>query len=330
MDENEFDAPTMKPVGDLVSNIVKRIDDLVWMGKPITTPGVYSHIPIEDYHYLTTLFDGFSISGTGIKQVLDRPLAYWAFSPFNEKRYEKETTQALSFGKAAHALILGDEDFTKSYAVKPTDYLGKKWNGNRTDCKQWVAKKQEQHRTIISESELDTVTKIAEALGKKEAIKLGLLNGKIERTVCAVIDGIWVKTRPDVLPASSGDVVDLKTASALDDDSLNKSIYNFGYHIQAGISQMVFREVYGPEYFQSFSFVFVESKAPFDVRIKQLDQIDIDKGEAQARLAVRVINKCLERNEWPGYDGFSQDISWVGNPTWARTRIQTQLDQESA
>ncbi len=127
------------------------------------------------------------------------------------------------------------------------------------------------------------------------------------------------------MPNDSGDFVDLKTAASVDDESLSKAIYSHGYHVQAGLLRMIVREVMGAEAFSSFTFVFVEKAPPYDVRVMQLKDEDIDLGEQQARKAIATVKECLKRGVWPGFDGFDKEISYVEMPGWSKTRIKTEL-----
>lgn len=322
---------TFQQVGQPSSSLVNGLsNERVWNGEVITENGVYSMVPIETYHRETSLFDGFSISSSSLRTVLRRPLEYWYASPYNPKAVEPEGSKALDFGKAAHMLLLGEEGFSERYALRPDQYEDEKgnwkpWSGNSNVCKAWLKTQEEANRSVITKTEIDHIKNIAEALSQKEAIRLGILNGRIERSIFAKRNGIWLKNRPDVIPNDGGDFVDLKTAASVDDDSLSKAIFAHGYHIQAGFTRMVVREVLGEEAFASFTFVFVEKTAPYDVRVVTLKDADIDLGEAQARIALDTLERCIRLNEWPGYDGHDQHISYVEMPTWARNRVEEQI-----
>ena len=296
-------------------------------GGKIVGNGLYRNVPIETYHKDTNLFDGFSISSSGLRQVLDRPSLYWGFSPYNEDAFEREEKTSLEFGKAAHMLLLGEHGFKERYVVRPGIVAGKAWQGNRTECRQWLEDQREAGRTVITETEINHIRFIADALRSKEAIRLGIMNGRIERSLFMRHGDMWLKSRPDVVPNDSGDFVDLKTAASVDDESLSKAIYQHGYHVQAGLLRMIVRGVLGEDAFSSFTFVFVEKAPPYDVRVMQLKDEDIDLGELQARKAIDTVSECLKRNEWPGYDGFTRGpVSWVEMPSWAKTRIKNQLE----
>jgi hypothetical protein len=302
-----------------------------WNGKQIIRRGVYSCIPIDDYHQNVDLFDGFSISSSGLRAVLRRPSEYWAFSPYNPKPFDRPEKDSLEFGKAAHMLLLGEEGFKERYSLRPATYPDEKgnekpWSGQSNWCKKWLSDQAKAGKVVITETDIGHIRNIADALSKKEAIRLGILNGRIERSLFCKDGDIWLKSRPDVVPNDSGDFVDLKTAASVDDESLSKAIFNHGYHVQAGLLRMIVRNVLGPDAFSSFTFVFVEKAPPYDVRVMQLKDEDIDLGERLARVAIETVKRCLKENRWPGYDGFEREVSYTEMPAWAKTRIKIQLE----
>lgn len=307
-----------------------------WDGLPITEPGLYRNVPIERYHSDPGLFNGeFSISSTGLKAIARRPLEYWRTSHYNPFRVEPKSTEAFEFGKAAHMLILGEEGFAERYALQPETYINSKgvkaaWNYNSTSCREWRDETVLSGRAVITTAQIDAIREIASSLQRKSLVQQGILGGLIERSAFIKIGGIWIRIRPDSWPQSGGDYVDLKTAASVEDDDLSKAIYETGNYIQAGLTRWVVRELFGNDAFSSFTFVFVEKTEPFDVRIKQLDEEDLELGELQARRAFSILEQCVATGEWPGYDGFSDDVTWGRMPEWARKRIRKQLELTNA
>lgn len=334
----DIDRDEFRSVGSVADKIVSGIaQERKWDGNPIKQAGVYAGVPIETYHHDTTLFGGeWSISSSGLRTLIRRPSEYWYTSPFNPNREEPETNKALDFGKAAHMLLLGERGFAESYALRPETYpsnMGDKpWSGNATWCKEWLAEQAKAGRAVITDTEIGHIRKIADALSKNEIVRLGLLNGRIERSLFTKDEktGIWLRTRPDAIPRSSGDFADLKTAASVDDESLSKAIFNNGYHVQAGLLRRVARAVLGPDAFQSFTFVFVEKAAPYDVRVKVLKDADIDIGERQVEAGLKVMRRCIDEARWPGYDGFGDAAGFIEMPGWSRTRIENQLNYGEA
>jgi hypothetical protein len=323
---------TPPSIGNLAEQIVNGFrQERQFNGEQIKLRGVYAGVPIETYHGDTNLFPSFSISSSGLRAVLRRPSEYWAYSPYNPKAFEREEKSSLELGKAAHMLLLGEDGFKERYSLRPATYPDDKggekpWNGNSNWCKAWLEKQKAAGRAVITDSEIQHIRNIADALKRKEPIQLGILRGRIERSIFTKHGNIWLKTRPDVVPNDSGDFVDLKTAASVDDESLSKAIYSHGYHVQAGLLRMIVRDVLGPDAFTSFTFVFVEKSPPYDVRVLQLKDEDIDLGERQARHAIKTVERCLKENRWPGFDGFEREFGYVEMPSWAKTRIGIELE----
>lgn len=332
----DIDRDASQSIGGIVGKMLKGFSrEKVYAGGKITAPGVWTAVPIDAYHGDVNLFDGFSISSSGLRAVLRRPSEYWGFSPYNPKPFEREEKTSLEFGKAAHMLLLGEDGFKERYSLRPEKYPGEKgemkpWSGNANWCKGWLADQKNAGRTVITDTEIGHIRHMADALARKEPIRLGILNGRIERSIFTKHGNIWLKARPDVVPNDSGDFVDLKTAASVDDESLSKAIYQHGYHVQAGLLRMIVREVLGADAFTSFTFVFVEKAPPYDVRVMQLKDEDIDLGERQARKAIATVQECLKRKHWPGFDGFDREFSYTEMPSWARTRIENELSREAA
>lgn len=325
-----IEPDAMQSIGSIADKIVGGLSkERAWDGKPITQNGVYAGIDIEAYHGDTKLFDGFSISSSGLRRVVDRPSLYWAYSPFNADRFEETSRPALEFGKAAHMLLLGEEGFAEHYVLRPEQYEDDKgnwkpWNGNATVCKEWLNK--QAGKSVITQDDLDRIKHMETSLRRHPMLKLGIMNGRIERSIAYKDGDIWVRARPDVIPNDSGDFVDLKTAANLSDEALSRTVMDRGYHIQAAVVRMAVRAVLGADAFQSFTFVFVEKEPPFDVRVLALKDHDIDIGERLARQGIATVKECLKRNFWPGHDGFAPEVGWIETPAFYQSRIEEKLN----
>ena len=307
-----------------------------YKGGVITAPGIYRNVPIEDYHHNTSLFDRWSISSSGLKQLIERPSLYWANSPYNDNPFPKMPTKEMEFGKAAHVLILGEDTFSQSYVLQPKCYTAedgakKPWSNNANACKEWKAEQIKAGRAIITADALEKIKWMADSLSRHPIIQAGALNGKIERTMIGHIGSIAVRSRPDVIPADSSDFADFKTAQSVDHDALQKAIFNSGLHIQAAVVRMVSQLVMPAGWqFGEFLLVFVEKTPPFDVVPVVLKTTDIDLGERQARSALKTLERCILENRWPGATSWDEHLGFVEMPSWAKTRIENELTGEAA
>ena len=306
-----------------------------WNNQIIRKQGFYADIPIETYHHNPFLCDGPSISSSGLRSFIERPSLYWAYSPYNSKRFEKPESNALSFGKAAHCLILGEDDFNSRFSIRPETYTDDKgnvkpWNGNANVCKAWLADNAD--KTVITQNDMKSIECIADQLSQRTEIQSGLLEGVIETSMIAEVEEIWLRARPDAIPMHSGDHADLKMTRASDYRDLERTIFQYGYHIQAAVCRMVYRELVKDQDF-NYALVFCENTPPHDVYIHQLSDSAIDLGERQVRLGLKYFRKCIDRMEWPSGEGFNPSITTIGIPSWATTKTEidlTYIEQEIA
>lgn len=298
---------------------------LKWNGQPISKPGIYSGVPMSVYHG-ANLCDGPSISSSGLRKISNEsPAHYFCESPYNPARVEQKETEALVFGRAAHHLLLGEDDFNTLYIVRPD-----KWDSWRTDpAKQWKAAQEAQGRTVLLPGQLETIRGIARSLAAHPLIDAGILNGSIEQTIVwrCKDTGVWLKARPDAIPNDAGDFADLKTTTSVQSADLARAIAEHGYHQQAALIAAGWHALTGQD-IASFSFVFVEKQPPYCARIVTLRDDDLARGERQNFVAIKTFADCMASGEWPGPGG--ADAEYLSLPTWAQTRIDHQLEQAEA
>lgn len=296
-----------------------------WNGKPIAQPGIYSGVPMDVYHG-ANLCDGPSISSSGLRKIASQsPAHYFCESPYNPDRIEREETGSLTLGRAAHHLLLGEDDFSTLYVVRPD-----KWDSWRTnDAKAWKADQGAQGRTVLLNSQLDVIRGMARSLAAHPLIDAGILNGAIEQTIVwrCKDNGVWLKARPDAIPNDAGDFADLKTTTSVQTADLARTIADYGYHQQAALIAYGWHSITKKD-IESFSFVFIESKQPHCTRIVTLKDDDLARGERQNFVAIKTFAKCMETGDWPGPGG--ADAEYLALPAWAQTRIDHQLELAEA
>jgi hypothetical protein len=292
-----------------------------WNGQPITKPGIYSGVPMDVYHG-ANLCDGPSISSSGLRKIVNQsPAHYFCESPYNPDRVDQKETDALTFGRAAHHLLLGEDDFNTLYVVRPD-----KWDSWRTDAaKAWKRDQEAEGRTVLLSTQLDVIRGIARSLSVHPLIDAGILNGLIEHTIVwrCKDTGVWLKVRPDAIPNDAGDFADLKTTTSVQSADLARAIAEHGYHMQAALIAAGWHALTGED-IASFSFVFVEKSPPYCTRIVTLKDDDLARGERQNVVAIKTFAKCMETGEWPGPGG--ADAEYLALPAWAQTRIDHQLE----
>jgi hypothetical protein len=314
-----FDAPANEGLS------VRKWDDL-----PISEPGLLSDVPISTYHGQPCI--GPSVSSSGLRTFLNESPAHfydeWSGNP---DRAERDDTKAFAFGRACHHLILGEAEFSKHFAIRPDTYPSdpsKPWSGNASDCKAWLAKEALEGRAVLTGADVENIKGIATSLASEPVVQAGILNGLIEHSMVYQDPetGLWVKVRPDAIPTDAFDVSDLKTTQSVSDDAIDRTIGDYGYHVQGALIGMAVRTLFGRP-MESFTLVFVEKTRPWCVSIRTLTPEDLALGEREAHAALRGIARCIDKGRWPGPAGERGDAAFARITPYARERIERRLAQ---
>jgi len=296
------------------------MNPIKWDGKKISKPGVYLDLPIEVYHGDVCV--GASVSSSGLRKIeTQSPAHYWVDSPMNEDREPPDDKAHFSLGQAAHTLLLGEGGFKDKFSVRPAEYAGKKWNGNRIDCKQWLASQARRGRTVILETDMQHIEGMANAL-LRERNAADLLRGVIEASLIwqDKPTGVWLKARPDSIPSDSDMLADLKTTNDASPDKCAKSLMNFTYHMQMALCGWGLRELMGRTP-TDYILIFCEKTPPYAVNIKPLKPSDITWALRQLRRSIDRFAECVETGTWPAYTDDSGHF--VELPPFYRARLES-------
>ncbi len=326
-----------------MNNIHSRIID--WDGKPVSSDGCYRNIPIDLYHGAIT--DGYSMSSSGIRTVFtDSPLDYWFYSPYNPDKLKKESSKTFDFGKAVHHRVLGEADFDGHFVVAPESYSDektgeiKKWNGNSLYCKNWLlTEKSGKNRIILSSNDVQNILGCAGLLhiqkgiedsgllNNKTVVQGDLLTGLVEHSLIwkDKKTGIWLKSRPDVIPTGDNIHVDLKTTSSAKWRDVESSLYKFGYLMQAALCRRAHRAIFDKD-LDCFCFVFVESSAPWATLVVEIRPNDMDEADKNLQAAIETSARCFETGKWPSQAGSQSSGSFIGLSEWQLNTSQLRRD----
>lgn len=304
-------------------NIIK------WDGQPISKPGIYSGISLDDYHGRADLLDGPSVSKSPLKHMLPAhggsPKAFWGRWKYNPNHIDESTSPALDFGKAVHCLLLGDEKFSDKFVVRPENYPDYKTKAARD----WRDAAVKDGKTVVTDEQIETIRRIATDAADYPLIKVGILNGDIEQTMCWKDEetGIWLKARPDAISAD-GIYADLKTAGKFDEDFLERQVFDAGYYLQGTITRMVASNLKMP--FKTFVLLYVLNDAVPDTTHVELSSFDMDCGERAVRWCLRTIREGLDTGVWNGARPFNGGERPLSMKPWAKGKLENFLALEEA
>lgn len=305
-----------------------------WDGETITKPGMYANLPMDDYHR-HDICDGPSISSSGLRAIFNESPAHfyagWSGNP-NRVQVPEDKKRHFIVGRATHHLHLGQSGFASIYCVQPADYedeetgATKPWNNNAGICKRWNAARAKEGKTILKPAEVVMIRGMAGELSRHPIVRAGALNGQVERSIFwkDKATGIWLKSRPDTIPGSSGDFVDYKTTESVMWTDLMRTIENFGYHQQGSIVRDAARIVLKIEK-PTFALVFQEKKEPWCVRVVTVKDNDLDLGARANRAALQIFATCLKTKRWPGPGGDREDAEYIEMSEFAHKRIEDRL-----
>ena len=229
-------------------------------------------------------------------------------------------TKAMADGTAVHSFFLERDKFNTDYVTKPSDI-----KFNTKVGKEWA---QEHQGKIIIDSEfsnnllemeksfMDSPAKIIynKNMGGQTELSyfwddLGLVKGKC---------------RPDWISDDGSIVIDLKTTIDASPKGFQKSISNWGYHLQLGWYLRGLQKLGLDSY--DFIFIAIEKTPPFSVGVYRADQEMINYAMNKLDEIVPEIDKALAAQEFPDY---TPEITSIGLPPWmTNKKEQPQLQEQ--
>ncbi len=243
----------------------------------IKFPSIVENISDDFYHS----FDCPGLSKSDLDLVSLSPAHYYA------KKEIKEDSEAFSFGRAFHSIVLTPSDFSNNYAV---------WSGKSRGTKEGKAEYQKaceenEGKTLITQKDVDTLHRMIDSLYSSLTASSLLTNGIAESAAFSIDPdtGLERKCKRDYC-RNDGILVDLKSADSADIKSFSYAVTKYFYDKQAAYYLDVSSDVENKKY-EDFIFIVVEKSAPYGVAIYSMDSEDIEIGR---ELYKRDLSKFLE------------------------------------
>lgn len=288
-------------------------------GECIPGPGAY-RTSMEHYHS-QDICPGISISSTDIRNAaLKSPHAFWKTSRLNPDRYpERESNDAFTLGRAAHALILGDEVFDEHFVYVPADAPRRptatqisayertgKWSDAAAEGAAWweAFDKKASGRLLLKEEQVQKIKYMAENLAACPEAVVNLTGGLTEISMIwqDQATGLWIKSRPDCIPDNGSDFGDLKTFTPKGADLIlaaQRAITDHGYALQMALAIEAAEQVFNTTA-NSAALIFIQTTEPFEPVPIELDEEALYWGRVMNRHGIDLIHRGLTTGEWPG------------------------------
>ena len=271
--------------------------------------GVYD-ISIEDYHSC----EGFSRSK--LIHFNRSPRHFWYESFLNNKKQKLadviKKSNPLEFGNALHTYVLERDCFFDRYIAMPK--VNRVTKVGKEAYQAFLSKAQ--GKQIICEDTLKEIELMNESIESHAEAKALISDAEYEKSLFWTDPdtGILCKVRPDIW--HNNFICDLKTTASGSLRNFQKSVYDYSYHIQAGMIQEALKHVLNID-MGNFIFVAVEKEAPYAVAVYTLDPMAVSLGVTKFKNILLGIKECQESNNWPSYPTACIDV-----PKWASTDSQ--------
>lgn len=229
-------------------------------------------------------------------------------------------TKAMADGTAVHSFFLERDKFNTDYVTKPSDIklntkVGKEW-AQEHQGKIIIDSEFSNNLLEMEKSFMDSPAKMIynENMGGQTELSyfwddLGLVKGKC---------------RPDWIDKHGEIVIDLKTTIDASPKGFQKSISNWGYHLQLGWYLRGLQKLGLDSY--DFIFIAIEKTPPFSVGVYRADQEMINYAMNKLDEIVPEIDKALAAQEFPDY---TPEITSIGLPPWmTNKKEQPQLQEQ--
>jgi exodeoxyribonuclease VIII len=229
-------------------------------------------------------------------------------------------TKAMADGTAVHSFFLERDNFNTDYVTKPSDIklntkVGKEW-AQEHQSKIIIDSEFSSNLLEMEKSFMDSPAKIIynKNMGGQTELSyfwddLGLVKGKC---------------RPDWISDDGSIVIDLKTTIDASPKGFQKSISNWGYHLQLGWYLRGLQKLGLDSY--DFIFIAIEKTPPFSVGVYRADQEMINYAMNKLDEIVPEIDKALAAQEFPDY---TPEITSIGLPPWmTNKKEQPQLQEQ--
>ena len=262
----------------------------------------------EEYHAKTKYE-----SSTTVRKVLVSPKKY-----LYDKTAESVPTKAMEEGTAIHTYFLENELFKNRYCFKP-----KAFNGRTKEGKQWM--EEHVHLNVLAAEWEENLIHMNHSFLDSPAKIIYDIKGLTELSYFSEdLSGIKAKCRPDWISSDGHTVVDLKTTQDASPKGFQKSIGQFGYHIQSSFYMRVLQNLDVPV--KEFIFIAIEKTAPFCVGVYRASTEMLEEGNKKVDEAINQILWCKENDSYPDYT--PNQIETISLPPWMTKKSEQQSSQE--
>jgi len=265
--------------------------------------GLYLDVPENEYRTTN------HISKSDL-DMFERSPAHYAY------QQTKEATRAMEIGTAIHTAILEPNRFNDEYVM--LENVTK-----RTQKEYKDAVKIHGSEKVLTKTESENVKGMFETV-KTNIQAANLITSPMSKTEVscfAVMDGVKVKCRFDLLNFELNTAIDLKKTQDIRQEQFSKSIANYRYHVQCAFYKDILKLLTGLDI--DFQFLVVEEHLPHANKLYTLDFEGESIGRFEYKENLDQFKLCNESNNFPYPDNASEEISL---PFWKINEFDNKLE----
>lgn len=265
-------------------------------------PKILKGITDEDYNQIPAL------RATVLKELIKSPL---------HARYcmdnQREPTEALIFGRLLHSFLLENQTFSKNHY-----FLDRKLDFRKKEDKELKASLEAQYSNIISLDVAEQLTDMRQAALKNPAVANALKSiSDVELSLIWQSDSIACKARLDGYSKQLKAIIDIKTCQDASPRGFARSLFSYGYHIQAA-HYLEGARACGLAA-KNFIFIAIEKKEPFACAAYRLETSSLMTAQTLRCDLLEKYSRCEATNRWQGYSDRIEDIAI---PEWASREVE--------
>lgn len=226
-----------------------------------------------------------AINWSTLKHILKSPRHYQSYL-----ENPPPQTAAQRFGVAVHAALLEPDEYQKRYVRGPAA-------DRRTKAyKEFVEKFQHDDIEILTALEWDKIADMHQAFSEMiDDFTAFIWEGaEVEQVLTGELDGVECKGRADIL--TSDYVWDLKTCQDASTKIFAKDFHRYQYAAQLAF----YADLAGKK---KAGIIAIEKDSPYGVNVLTISDETLDHGRDLYKQALKTLKTCLDRNDWPAYQG---------------------------
>jgi exodeoxyribonuclease VIII len=239
-------------------------------------------------------------------------LKFMAKSPLHyldAKENGVQEKSGFALGSAAHTAVLEPREWLRRYIIQPelTGRVNKdgepiklRQDIRMAEWRELVERATAEHKSIITESDNETATAVAQAVMLNPAASK-LLRGKVSKEVTIQwthSTGFLIRSRLDLVNQTVGTIVDLKTSAVITPKEWCAAAIRYQYLAQFAMYADAWHAATGEAL--TFKALVVEKSPPFDVAVFSISEDDLEFGRRTYEGWLETLAQCRASGEFPG------------------------------